>query len=186
MNVKPILTNMKLITTTVLLFLSICSFGQRVFPDDFKKGGIETGSTFPITALTSLDQSTLDSTSFKNKLVYMNYWFVGCRGCRQEEELLKEIKEHFKGNDKVEFLSITPSTATEVRDYFKKFGDFGFQVYPYEGFKEVKRTFNVKTFPHHQLIRNGVVVENLGLPIAREEWKEWMIGRINEEINNLE
>lgn len=177
---------MKLILIAFYLSLSICSLGQKKFPDDYRKGGIEINSQINNISLYSLDSLDFNSSHLKNKVTYINYWFVGCNGCRQEEDFLKEISEYFSNDENVQFVSITPSDPTKVKEYLKKYGDFGFPVYTVDGFKEVKKTFNVKTFPHSQIIVDGTVIENLQVPIAREEMKEWVINKIKEEIKNLE
>ncbi|UII19111.1 TlpA family protein disulfide reductase [Fulvivirga ligni] len=177
---------MKLTLTTLCLFLSFCSFGQREFPDDFRKGGIEVNSQLTDLSLYSLDSVQFNSSDLKNKVTVINYWFVGCGGCRQEEEFMKEITEYFREEEKVQFISITPSTSEEVKEYFQKHGDFGFPVYPAGGFKQVKKTFSVKTFPHTQIVVDGTIVENLQIPIARAEWKDWLIDEIKEELVKLE
>ena len=172
----------------LLLLLALIQFnlqGQPVFPDDFRKGGAEIGSTFPAISLQPLEGDEAAPLALKNKVVWVNYWFVGCTGCRQEEAFLKEISDHFKGNDKVEFVSITPSDPEAVKGYLEKHGDFGFPVYLQDGFKEAKKNFNVKGFPTNQLLVNRVVVENVRIPIAQESMRDWMIHKIQEEADKL-
>ena len=177
---------MKLILTVLCLLLSIDSFGQKVFPDDFRKGGIEINSQIENLSLYSMDSLNFNSSDFKNNVTYINYWFVGCRGCRQEEAYLKEISQHFNDRENVQFISITPSSRQKVIEYFQKYGDFGFPVYTVDGFKEAKKLLAVKTFPHNQIIVNGTVIENLQVPIATEEMKNWIVHKIEEELKKLE
>lgn len=177
---------MSLIITLLFLFISICSFGQRNFPDDYRKGGIEVNTPINDLSLYSLDSLTLSPSDLENKVTFINYWFVGCRGCRQEEDFLREISQYFSENGKVQFVGITPSNPEEVKEYLKRYGDFGFPVYTLNGFKEVKKKFNVKTFPHNQILVDGIVVENLQVPIANEEMKDWLINKIKEELRKVE
>jgi len=177
---------MKLIITTLYLLISICAFSQKKFPDDFRKGGIAINSKINDISVYSLDSLNFNSSNLKNKVTFINYWFVGCTGCRQEEDFLRKISQYFSTYEKVQFVSITPSTPTKVKEYFKKYGDFGFPVYTVDGFKEVRKVFKVKTFPHSQIIVDGTVIENFSIPIAREEMKEWVIDKIKEELKKME
>lgn len=177
---------MKLTISTLLLFCSIYSFSQKAFPVVYQtKQGFEMGSQISELSIYSLDSLTFDATDLQGKVTWINYWFVGCGGCKQEEQVLKELSEYYSTNDKVQLISITPSSTEKVHAYFEKYGDFGFPVYTVDGFKEVKKTFNVRSYPHNQLVVDGKVVENLLGPLAREEMKEWMIKRINEEVEKL-
>ena len=182
--VKPA-PNMKVALSTFLLFLSISAVGQKVFPDDYRKGGIDIHSQMGEMSLQSLGGATFDNADLKDKVTLINYWFVGCRGCRQEEGFLKEVRQHFSTNERVQFVSITPSDAASIKTYLEKYGDFGFPIYPVDGFKAVKRQFSVKTFPHHQIVVDGTVVENLQVPIAQADMKAWLINRIEEALRKL-
>ncbi|HCX22316.1 MAG: hypothetical protein CMB80_11375 [Flammeovirgaceae bacterium] len=177
---------MKLTTSTLFLFISLSSFGQIIFPDDYQtKQGFEIGTQISKLSLCSLDSLTFDASDLQGKVTWINYWFVGCGGCKQEEQVLKELSEFFSTNDKVQLISITPSSPEKVKAYFEN-GDFGFPVYTIDGFKEVKKTFNVRSYPHNQLVVDGKVVEKLLGPLVDDNMKEWMIKRISEEVDKLE
>ena len=178
---------MKLTITTLLLFISLSSFSQKAFPDVYQtKQGFEIGTQISELSLYSLDSLTFDQSDLQGKVTWINYWFVGCGGCKQEEQVLKELSEYFSTNDKVQLISITPSSPEKVHAYFDKFGDFGFPAYTVDGFKEVKKTFNVRSYPHNQLVVDGKVVEKILGPLVYDNMKEWMINRINEEVDKLE
>ncbi|MEL6536000.1 MAG: redoxin family protein [Bacteroidota bacterium] len=176
---------MKLILTLQCLLLITPNFAQKTFPDDFRKGGVEIGTPIPDFSLYSLDSTVLSTSDLSNKVTFINYWFVGCNGCLQEEGFLKEIAHYFSDNEDVQLISITTSEPIEVNGHLEKHGGFGFPIYTVDGFKEARKLFKVRSFPHNQLVVNGTVVENLTVPIAREEMKQWLIDKIEEELRAL-
>lgn len=129
-----------------LILLPFLSNAQKSFPENYRVEGINIGSKFPSIELKSLNGQTKDLSKIKDKIIVVNYWYVGCKGCKQEEEFLKTIATHFEENEQVEFVSITPSKASKVNSYIKKSGDFGYPIYLYSGFKSVEKDFNIRSY----------------------------------------
>jgi thiol-disulfide isomerase/thioredoxin len=51
--------------------------------------------------------NTLTLNKLKGKVIYIDFWSSVCLPCIKEMKLSKNIKEHFKGNDKIVFLYIS-------------------------------------------------------------------------------
>lgn len=59
---------------------------------------------------------------FKGKYVYIDVWATWCGPCRAEIPHLKKLEEHYHGNDKIEFVSISVDKMKD-HDKWKKFVD---------------------------------------------------------------
>lgn len=175
----------KEIILIAFILLPFLSAAQKVSPENYRIGGMDIGSKFPSIELTSLNGQKKDLSKIEDKIIVVNYWFVGCKGCKEEKEFLKVITKYFEGNDLVEFVSITPSKASKVNSYISKSGDFGYPVYLQSGFKGVEKNFNIRSYPHHQIIVNGIIVEKFAIPISLGYLKDWMINRIEKELSDL-
>jgi len=152
------------------------------FPNDFKnKNGIPIGQDLPYFSYVDIDNNTIRNTDFEGKLLVLNFWFVGCVGCKQEEPYLKKLTEHFE-NDKVEFVSICQSNESKTRAYLNKYGDFGYKVISIKSKKEVFKMFGVELFTTHIIVNNGKVVENLSFPLTTDDEIEWFKRRIIDEL----
>lgn len=67
------------------------------------------------------DFSLLDSggrslrlNDFKGKVVLMDFWFTGCKGCAILNKLMTPVFDHFKKNNKVIFISVSIDSDREV------------------------------------------------------------------------
>ncbi|MEO0468930.1 MAG: TlpA disulfide reductase family protein [Bacteroidota bacterium] len=151
---------------------------QKSFPDDFRKKDI--GQDFQWTSLYSLEGELVDMQQYQDKILVMNYWFVGCRGCMQEEAFLKQVSEHFADTEEVVFLSVSPSSKEQIQDWFDQKGSFGYPVLLGKNFKFIKQQFGVKTYPRHQIIVRGRIEESLQVPIFNQSATDWFIERITD------
>ncbi|MGO1597921.1 MAG: TlpA family protein disulfide reductase [Sphingobacterium sp.] len=53
------------------------------------------------------------SKEFEGKALIIDFWYTGCPGCRVLYERMKPIKDHFKGDSSVVFLSISIDSTKE-------------------------------------------------------------------------
>lgn len=67
------------------------------------------------------DFSLLDSSGkshrlndFKGKVVLMDFWFTGCRGCAILNKMMTPVFDHFKNNKKVVFISVSIDSNREI------------------------------------------------------------------------
>lgn len=56
-------------------------------------------------------------SEFKGKLLYVDFWATWCGPCKAEIPRLANLVEHYKGNDKVQFISVS---VDENVDAWKK------------------------------------------------------------------
>jgi hypothetical protein len=107
---------MKVKAFTILIFLfslNLTGFSQSIiigiggadfrFPEDFRIQGPSLGKQFPIETFQTLLGENINGDFFLGKTVVLNVWYVGCKGCKQEEPYLKLLTEKFQGNEEVFF-----------------------------------------------------------------------------------
>lgn len=141
--------------------------------------GLPIGSEFPEFDYIDLDGNKLEYTDIKDKLIVLNSWFVGCTGCKQEEENLKKLTKEFKDRDDVVFLSFAMSSPQKIERYFSKRGDFGYKTASVDR-AWVKENFKIELSPTHYIIKDGVLVELISMPIAAPQLLDWYKNRILE------
>jgi thiol-disulfide isomerase/thioredoxin len=81
---------------------------------------------------------------FKDKLIICKFWFTGCIACIREENILKPLREKYKNNQKVVFISINV-------DYTKERWEQGLKLGTYTS----SQSINLATFNsgfHHPML----------------------------------
>lgn len=139
--------------------------------------GPELGEKFPDFEYQNLQGEVIHSEELKDKLVVINSWFVGCTGCKQEEENLRKLTQELSDYENIVFLSFAMSSPQKIERYFSKRGDFGYQTASVER-KWLENNFKVRLSPTHFIIRDGVLVEKISMPIADQQTFDWYKNRI--------
>ncbi|MEP0711840.1 redoxin domain-containing protein [Algoriphagus sp.] len=141
--------------------------------------GIAIGSEFPEFEFIDLTGDSLKNDDFENKLIVLNTWFVGCTGCKQEEENLKMLTEEFKDRDDIIFLSFAMSSPQKIERYFAKRGDFGYKTASVDR-KWISENLKIELSPTHYIIKDGILVELISMSIALPQLLDWYQNRILE------
>lgn len=99
--------------TYIRLFSSIgrVEFRDNIIKDfDRKKGG---NRSFQF-SLVDESGKFLSNANFKGKALLFDFWFTGCSGCISLHKKMKPIKEHFKDNPNVVFVSVCVDSKEEL------------------------------------------------------------------------
>lgn len=147
------------------------------FPSDFRnENGIEIGQNFVSFKLANIEGKEVDYDQIKDKVLVLNFWFVGCKGCKQEEPYLKKMVEEIT-SDKVEFISFCESSEGRIRNYLKKNEGLGYDIISISK-KYNKENFKVRKFATHMIVVNGKVVENFSFPLTTDDEITWFKDQI--------
>jgi len=114
-------------------------------------------------SLPSYDGTNVKMTDLKGKVVFIDYWFVGCTGCSIfYQKKLKYVEEKYKSNPNVVFVTITPETDVptwkENVDNEKYTSKHIINLYTASlGYKhDILKYYNIGSFPHPMIVdRNG-------------------------------
>ncbi|OQP42917.1 hypothetical protein A4H97_12250 [Niastella yeongjuensis] len=117
------------------------------------------------------DQGKLVSLSdFKGKVVYIDFWGVGCGPCIYDiKNTVPQLHEHYKNKDVV-FISIcVDATESEWKEALKQYKLDGVNLIAEDWIKNpVCKTYNINAIPHYLLIdKSGKISDNNGPGVNR-------------------
>ena len=85
---------------------------------DYEK--LKPGNAIPKLSINTPDGKNLNLADFKGKLLYVDVWATWCGPCVGEIPALEEVYKHFKGNDKIEIISISCDQDKDAWTQFLK------------------------------------------------------------------
>jgi len=162
-----------------------CTVKQKTF-DEFtaslKKAGTDkiTASLnmAPDIVSTDMKGNLVRLSDFKNKIIVLNVWGIGCSPCIAEMPQLNQLVKQYINNPNVVFLAITgDKTANLVK--FLKNHPFNYTVLNNAG--NLTEKLNTNSLPVHMVIgkQGEIISRSIG---AREDIKSYLVQMIN---NNL-
>lgn len=165
----------------LIAFTLLFSYKALAQKTNIEPQGPPENSIFPKFSYETIDGVSISSENLKNKIVVVNIWFVGCKGCKQEEPYLKKVTEYYEGDDDVIFLGLCMSKPDRINEYLEKNGEIGYSNISIDR-KEVEENYKVRMSPTHFLIKNGVLMVKYTGPITPAGNKlQWF----SEEIQKL-
>ena len=108
--------------------------------------------------LTGLDGQKLSMTSLKGKVVVFDFWATWCEPCRGQHLLYEQVKQRFKDNSDVVFLSIDTDEDREPVRRFLEEEKWPDTVYFEDG---LSRALRIATIP------TTIVIEKRGQVFSR-------------------
>lgn len=130
--------------------------------------------------LLSLDGSRTDLESFRDKVIFLNFWATWCAPCIAEMPSIQKLYEELDQEAEIVFLLVSLDESTDkVREFIKRKG-FTFPVYMLAG-------------PRPAELRSGVVpttfvISRKGIIVAKREgmakyhtdhFKQFLIEQVN-------
>lgn len=76
--------------------------------------------------LNGLNTTDVDFNSFKNEVVFVNFWATWCPPCRAEMPMIQEFYDTYK--NRVKFVFVTSENWSTVKTYFDK-NNYNLPVY---------------------------------------------------------
>lgn len=109
--------------------------------------------------LSGLGGRTLDLATLKGKTVVFDFWATWCGPCRAQHPLYEQVKERFRDNPEVVFLSINTDEDREGVEPFLKANGWRVQVWFEDG---LSRALEISSIPTTIVIdRRGQVVSRM-------------------------
>ena len=121
------------------------------------------GQPAPDFELKDLDGNTVRLSDFRGKIVYLDFWGVGCGPCVYEFQHAKEEFHRKYGTEEIVFVYVcVDSNETQWRKAVEKYELKGVNLIA-EGWKDhpACQSYNVEGVPHYTLIdKEGTIVNN--------------------------
>jgi thiol-disulfide isomerase/thioredoxin len=131
--------------------------------------------------LTGLDGQKLSMASLKGKVVVFDFWATWCEPCRGQHPLYEQVKQRFKDNSDVVFLSIDTDEDREPVRRFLEEEKWPETVYFEDG---LSRALRIATIP------TTIVIEKRGQVLSRmngyvpERFVDLLTGRIRDALRD--
>ena len=130
--------------------------------------------------LSGLDGKGLAMASLKGKVVVMDFWATWCIPCREQHPLYERVKERFRDNPAVVFLSIDADADRTVVKPFVNEMKWQGPVYFEDG---MGRAFGVGGLPATILLdRNGRLFTHLNGFLDKDHFAELLTERIRDAL----
>jgi thiol-disulfide isomerase/thioredoxin len=129
--------------------------------------------------LTGLDGQKLSMASLKGKVIVFDFWATWCEPCRGQHPLYEQVKQRFKDNPGVVFLSIdTDEDREPVRPFLEeeKWRD---KVYFEDG---LSRALRITSIPTTIVIEKGGRVFSRMNGYVPERFVDLLTGRIRDAL----
>lgn len=142
---------------TLIIFFSfvtaITAFAQNPY-EEYKRNW--KGKALPEINLQTIDNQLINNETLKGKVVLLNFWFTSCPGCKVEYPGLQTLKERFKNQGEVVFISIANDDAAYLENFLQK-NPLNFK-HVASGKQIADNYFKVLGYPTNIIVdQNGVV-----------------------------
>lgn len=109
--------------------------------------------------LLDINGNRIPPSFFNDKIIVLDYWFIGCAPCYSKIKELKRVQEYFKSDSSIQIFAVNNGND----DYFSSFVQEcerrkfdNFSLYDKGGYFSKK--YSVQAFPFEIIIKNGTIV----------------------------
>ncbi|WP_264793127.1 TlpA disulfide reductase family protein [Aureispira anguillae] len=107
--------------------------------------------------LKTIDEVTIDTLDLTNKVVLIDFWYMGCPPCLKAIPIIKKIQGNYKKEDLI-IIGINPfdSRNKKLLKHFLAKNDMTYSIVLGNG--ELSQNFNTKSYPTFVLLdKNGII-----------------------------
>jgi peroxiredoxin len=145
----------------------------------FDKYVLKEGDMAPNFYLKNENNESVTLKNFAGNIVYITFWFTGCKPCIKEIPDENHLVEVFK-NDKVKIVSICMNSSEESwRECIEKYGIKSIALLCRGNWEKIlKEKYDVNAFPHHAIIdkQSKIIINKWRNPStdAEEEIRKYL------------
>jgi peroxiredoxin len=125
----------------------------------------QEGMQAPDVSFSLMDGSRVPLSSFRGKVVVLNFWFIGCPVCRAMKPQLNDFKAQFTNRDDVVFLAVTGDPEGKVKEYLKR--------EPFDYLQAAESAEALAAFKHVVYPKNIVISKSGEIVYWRSTVKAW-------------
>jgi peroxiredoxin len=140
---------------------------------------LKEGDEAPYFYLKNDKNENISLNSFAGNIVYITFWFTGCKPCIKEIPDENHLVEVFK-NEKVKIVSICMNSSEESwRECIEKYGIKSIALLCRGNWEKIlTEKYDVNAFPHHAIIdKHGKIIINKwrnSTAAAEQEIRKWL------------
>ncbi|PHN04736.1 peroxiredoxin family protein [Flavilitoribacter nigricans] len=91
-----------------------------VFPMLGQVAKLQVGDPLGLTEIQTRQGTPYSLDDVKDKVIVMNFWMIGCKGCLLEQPYLNELAGKYRDREDIVFWSVTPNQWKDMSDYLRK------------------------------------------------------------------
>jgi len=109
--------------------------------------------------LLDINGNRIPPSFFNDKIIVLDYWFIGCAPCYSKIKELKRVQEYFKSDSSIQIFAVNNGNDDSFNNFIqeckrRKFDNFS--LYDQGGYFSKK--YSVQAFPFEIIIKNGTIV----------------------------
>jgi peroxiredoxin len=115
---------------------------------------LKAGMLAPDFVLEDLNGKKVNLSSFKGKVVYLDFWFGGCGPCHQLFNAIKPVKKYFQSDTNVVFLVVSIDDKETWKKAVNKFQIQGYHAFTENKFRDhsIIKSYQVNGYPSTYII----------------------------------
>ncbi|RYY44656.1 MAG: TlpA family protein disulfide reductase, partial [Chitinophagaceae bacterium] len=115
---------------------------------------LKVGSAAPSFSLENMKGDKVSLASFDEKVIYLDFWFAACVPCHKLFNDIRPVKEFFKSDSNVVFLTVSVDDRDTWEKALAKFKIGGYHAFTENKYRDhsIIREYNVSEFPTTYLI----------------------------------
>ena len=135
---------------------------------------LKNGMPAPDFSLENTKGEKINLSSFKGKVIYFDFWFAACVPCYKLFDDIKAVKEYFKTDSNVVFLTVSVDNSEVWEKALQKFNIPGYHAFTENKFRDhpVIKTYNVNEYPTTYLIDKKGEIFNINPSHDPDELKK--------------
>jgi peroxiredoxin len=138
----------------------------------------KVGTPFPVTEMHTLDGSSFNIKAYSNRIVVMNFWFVGCAPCIEEMPALNKLVKEFSNNTDVVFIAPSLSTKQQLEEFIKK-REFNYKL-THNASDLLQKELNVISYPTQMIVDKKGIISFVETNQQGEKVTQILSSKINE------
>ena len=154
-----------------LFFALCCPLFTDVYSETLSPYAVEkiSGQKAPDFSLKDMNGNPVSLSSFKGKVILLNFWATWCPPCRDEIPSMDKLNRQLKDKGFMVLSVSVDRSLSAIADFIKK-APVSFPVLIDDKQKVTKSLYKVYTIPTTFLInRNGIIVEKF---FGEHDWTE--------------
>jgi len=149
---------------------------NRIVEDAGKFGSDAEAYDF---SLEDVNGKTVTLSSFKGKIVYIDFWATWCAPCRGEIPYLNKLKEELKDNKDIVFICVSTDEDRAKEKWKQMVKDMGmtdYQVFAGDKGSDIKRYYKITGIPHFTIIgKDGKIYKNQTIRPSNPQTKSVLV-----------